>query len=388
MMKRNLFVCTALGMLALLVLPDVASAQRRGGRSTWGGGGWDGGGGYGGWNRGYGGFGYGGYGYGYPGYYGGYYGNRYGYGYPSSRYYGAYDYGYQPYSTYDYGYQPTYDYGSQQPYSTYEENRTPDADYTYSEQGSRDGYNTGRSNDVASLRVILPTADAKVWVEGQETRQRGTDRVFTSPPLEKGKSYHYTIKARWNQDGRQVEREKTVPVQAGRQAVANFGQGRDMDRRMRTGTQLDQNDEFDRTRDNRRQFDNQPNRIDNQPNRTRENRDLEHPNAADRTRTGAHHQFDASHPFMGKVVSVNDDQVIVADTQGKEHTFRIPASADVMVQGNKGSASSLKPGMQITITPETDNMGVASKIEATSQDRNRGTNDTQNRKLPTNRRPQ
>jgi uncharacterized protein (TIGR03000 family) len=384
MMKRTLFVCTALGMLALLVLPDVASAQRRGGgggrggESSWGGG-WDRGWG-GGWGRGYG----GGYGYGYPGYYGGYYGGRYGYGYPYSRY-GGYDYGYQPYATYDYGYQPTYDYGSQQPYYTYEDSAATGADSTYSDQGSMDA---GRSNNAASLRVILPAPDAKVWVEGQETRQRGTDRVFISPPLERGKSYNYTVKAQWNQDGRQVERQKTVPVQAGRQAVANFRQGGDMDRRMRTGTRLDQNEEFDRARDNRRQFDNQPNRIDNQPNRTRENRDLEHPNAADRTRTGAHHQFDASHPFMGKVVSVNDDQVIVADTQGKEHTFRIPASADVMVQGNKGSASSLKPGMQITITPETDNMGVASKIEATSQDRNRGTNDTQNRKLPTNRRPQ
>jgi outer membrane usher protein FimD/PapC len=36
---------------------------------------------------------------------------------------------------------------------------------------------------------------------------------------------------------------------------------------------------------------------------------------------------------MGKVVSVNDDQVTVSDAQGNEHTFRVPASADVMSTG-------------------------------------------------------
>jgi|GEM_PF-1939785 len=383
-MKRMLFVGTALGMLALLILPDVAHAQRRGGGGrggessrggNWGGGGWGGERGWGGgYNRGWGGdfgrgYGYGsGFGYGYPGYYGSRYNG--GYSYPYSSYYGNYDSGYQP-----------YDSGSQ-PYYTYEQNSSPYYDYTNADQRSMDGSNTGRSNNAVSLRVMVPDANAKVWVEGQETRQRGTDRLFISPPLEHGKSYNYTVKVQWNQDGREVTREKTVPVQAGQQAVANFSQrqGTDGERRMRTGTQYDQNEEFDRTRDNRRQF-------DNQPNRPRDNRDLEHPNASDRTRTGAHRQFDASHPFTGKVVSVNDDQVTVSDAQGNEHTFRIPASADVMVQGNKGSASSLKSGMQVTITPETDNMGVASKIEATSQDRKRDTNRS-NTKPPANRPPQ
>jgi uncharacterized protein (TIGR03000 family) len=380
MMKRTLFACTALGMLALLLLPDMANAQRRGGgwrggESSWGGGGWGGSGWGGEWGRG-------GFGYGYPGYYGGY-GNRWygGYGYPAyGSYYGNYDSGYQPSYSYDYGSQPYYSYDSgSQPYSSDQ----GAYDYAYTDQGSSDGSNTGRSNNTVSLRVILPAPDAKVWVEGQETRQKGNDRLFISPPLERGKSYNYTVKAEWNQDGRQVTREKTVPVQAGRQAMVNFGQGGNMDqRRMRTGTQIDQTEEFDRTRDNRRQF-------DNQSNRPHDNRDLEHPNASDRTRTDAHRQFDASHPFTGKVVSMNDDQVTVSDAQGKEHTFRIPASANVMVQGSKGSASSLKPGMQVTITPESDNMGVASKIEANSQDRDQG--NTQNRgnaKPPTNRPPE
>jgi uncharacterized protein (TIGR03000 family) len=366
-MKRMLLVGTALGMLALLILPDVANAQRRGGGGRgWGGGGWGGEGwGGGGWNRGWGGDS--GFGYGYPGYYG-------------SRYYGGYSYPYS-YGNYGYGYQPySYDSGSQ-PYYTYDQSSSPNYDFTSSDQGSTGGSNMGRSNNNAvSLRVIVPDANAKVWVEGQETRQRGTDRLFLSPPLERGKSYNYTVKVQFNQDGREVTREQTVPVQAGKQAVANFGQGGDMDRRMRTGTQLDQNQEFDRTRDNRRQ-------LDNQPNRARENRDLEHPNASDKTRTGAHQQFDAAHPFMGKVVSVNDDQVTVSDAQGNEHTFRIPASADVMVQGNKGSASSIKAGMQVTITPESENMGVASKIEATSQDRKQDTN-RNNTKPPANRPPE
>ena len=164
------------------------------------------------------------------------------------------------------------------------------------------------------------------------------------------------------ENGREVKRTEHLPVRPGQMALVNFRQRGDQnaprstemeqrDRRLRTGTHNDQENgqEIDRSRGKPRQLEN--------PNQT---------NAPEQSRTNRRHT-EGSSPFVGKVVSVTDDQVTVSDAQGRnEHTFRIPASADVTVQGKKSSLNSLKPGMQVTITPESDNTGVASKIEAKS----------------------
>src|SRR5437764_70564 len=57
------------------------------------------------------------------------------------------------------------------------------------------------------------------------TRQTGTVRQFVSPPLEAGKSYEYTIRAQWQQDGQAKDDTRTVTVQAGGQSVADFTSG-------------------------------------------------------------------------------------------------------------------------------------------------------------------
>ena len=49
---------------------------------------------------------------------------------------------------------------------------------------------------VATLRVRLP-AGAKLRIDDYETQQTGPLRRFVSPPLEPGKSYHYTFVAEW-----------------------------------------------------------------------------------------------------------------------------------------------------------------------------------------------
>jgi uncharacterized protein (TIGR03000 family) len=46
------------------------------------------------------------------------------------------------------------------------------------------------------LRVVVPTADAAVWVQGEPTTATGTERVFESPPLSPGVSYTYTVTAK------------------------------------------------------------------------------------------------------------------------------------------------------------------------------------------------
>ena len=48
--------------------------------------------------------------------------------------------------------------------------------------------------------------------------------MFVSPPLEKGQRYHYTIRASWMENGKEVSREKKVDVEPGREFTVNFSQ--------------------------------------------------------------------------------------------------------------------------------------------------------------------
>ena len=66
----------------------------------------------------------------------------------------------------------------------------------------------------ATLRVRLP-ADAKLLVDGQETKQTGSLRRFYSPPLEPGKNYHYNFEWTYSKNGDTVKRTKKVSVRAG-----------------------------------------------------------------------------------------------------------------------------------------------------------------------------
>ncbi len=72
----------------------------------------------------------------------------------------------------------------------------------------------GEEEQRATLRVRLP-ADARLVIDGQESRQTGLLRRFYSPPLEPGKSYHYTLEWTYQKDGKSVTRKKTVHIRAG-----------------------------------------------------------------------------------------------------------------------------------------------------------------------------
>jgi len=150
-------------------------------------------------------YGYGGYGYGAYRPYGGFYG----YSAPDygARYYAAPAYGYAAVPAYSYAAVPSYNYAvvpaSTPAYQAYES--APQ-----------------QSDTTMTMRVIVPDANARVWFEGQETQQRGTERVFVSPPLTPGHDYTYNIKALWVQDGKSVERTQQVNVTAGRQVMVDF----------------------------------------------------------------------------------------------------------------------------------------------------------------------
>jgi uncharacterized protein (TIGR03000 family) len=200
---RKTMLMLALAACAVLASSSDAFAQRRGGGFGIGIGG---GSGYGGYNRGY---GFGNYGYG-NGYYGNGFGNYgYGNGLYNSRYYGGYNsspyYGgvyTQPY----YG-APSYDFPpvAQNPgVNTYQSSYEPIQPQT------------------ARIMIMVPQPDATIWFNGAATTQQGMERVFATPPLEGNGPFSYTIRARWNENGKSVERERRINVQVGQTSNVDF----------------------------------------------------------------------------------------------------------------------------------------------------------------------
>ena len=66
----------------------------------------------------------------------------------------------------------------------------------------------------ATLRVRL-RADAQLVIDDYQTQQTGPLRRFVSPPLELGKSYHYTLTWTYQKDGKPVTQQKVVFIRAG-----------------------------------------------------------------------------------------------------------------------------------------------------------------------------
>jgi uncharacterized protein (TIGR03000 family) len=57
--------------------------------------------------------------------------------------------------------------------------------------------------------------DARVWFQGQPTKQTGMLRQFLSPQLTPGQNYRYTVRVQWPEDGQWVSQVHSFPVRAG-----------------------------------------------------------------------------------------------------------------------------------------------------------------------------
>lgn len=76
-------------------------------------------------------------------------------------------------------------------------------------------------SDRAVLALQVP-ADAKIWVQGEATKQSGEVRTFVSPPLVPGRVYTYSVKAQWSANGKPIEQSQTVTVKAGNRSQLLF----------------------------------------------------------------------------------------------------------------------------------------------------------------------
>jgi uncharacterized protein (TIGR03000 family) len=73
----------------------------------------------------------------------------------------------------------------------------------------------------AQIVVTLP-ADARLTVDDAPTQSTSAVRVFVSPPLERGKTFSYTLKAEVNRDGQPTTETRQVTVRAGEQSQVRF----------------------------------------------------------------------------------------------------------------------------------------------------------------------
>jgi len=218
-----------------------------------GGGGWSGGHGGGGWSGGHGNVSFGHFG-GHSGFNnhwagGGF--NNWGrsgihfssgyrnYGWPYSYYrnysYRPYSYGYfgypylysyysYPYSYGYYGYPSSY-YAYPSYYYSYPSNYVIGDDDYYGDVLPPREYVVSRPvADVARLEIRLPDPQGTIWVEGKEMTSSGTVRQFKSPQLDPSQQYTYRVRAQWRDNGRLLEDERQVKVQANNLAVCDFTQ--------------------------------------------------------------------------------------------------------------------------------------------------------------------
>jgi len=77
------------------------------------------------------------------------------------------------------------------------------------------------SDNRARIWLAVP-ADAQVWFDGEPTKQTGELRHFVSPPLPPGRTYTYAVRVRWTKDGKPVEEERRIRVQAGASSRFDF----------------------------------------------------------------------------------------------------------------------------------------------------------------------
>jgi uncharacterized protein (TIGR03000 family) len=80
---------------------------------------------------------------------------------------------------------------------------------------------TGRAAQPAKVLVSLP-AEAKLYIDGQLSKQTSAARTIVTPALERGAEYAYTLKVEFVRDGKTVTDTKEVAFRAGSTIKVDF----------------------------------------------------------------------------------------------------------------------------------------------------------------------
>jgi uncharacterized protein (TIGR03000 family) len=136
-------------------------------------------------------------------------------------FYGSFFYGTGYYSDYGYAYGPRMGYEDLYSYSAppLEGAPPPPAAMESNEEDIPDSL---VENENAALIDMLVPEKAEVWFDGTKTTQTGVARQFYTPALSPGQDYHYEIRAKWMENGKEVVRTRKILVRAGDHLGVNF----------------------------------------------------------------------------------------------------------------------------------------------------------------------
>jgi uncharacterized protein (TIGR03000 family) len=85
----------------------------------------------------------------------------------------------------------------------------------------KNGGDEGTIAQPANIVVNLP-ADAKLYVDGHQTRSISGQRLLTTPNLRPGRDYHYTLRAEVTRGGEVQRVSQRVAVRAGQETRVNI----------------------------------------------------------------------------------------------------------------------------------------------------------------------
>jgi len=267
------------------------------------------------------------------GYYGGYYGRgpgSYGYGYYPG--YGNYprSYAYSYYPSYGYSYYP-----SAPAYSYYPSYTYSSPTYTYGgDSGIRQASFAPDNSSQIVLHVKVPDAKANVWVENALMSMQGVERSFISPPMTRGNTYTYTVRASWMESGKEVSKEKKIDVQPGQEYTVSFEA--------------------------------------NQPESFPAPRQLDGSGAGTQ---GNQHE--------GLVVEAGNGTLVMTDLEGNgRHSHMIPAAATITRDGKEAKLEDLREGDRIRVMAKGDGTRTVTKVEAESKANNENYKPPQRERVP------
>jgi len=166
--------------------------------------------------------------------------------------------------------------------------------------------------DKATIAVNLPEG-AKLTFDDAATVSTGSDRLFITPALERGRDFHYTLEAKLTRDGKTETTSKQITVRAGEQTRVDLRFAKDAPYGGLTGD----GDSYG----------------------------------------------EVSHE--GKIISSTGDQLTMGDKDGQnKHSHTILRDTKITLDGKDSKLEDLKPGMEVRVTPKEGDKDKASRIEA------------------------
>lgn len=73
----------------------------------------------------------------------------------------------------------------------------------------------------ALIDVRVPS-DATVWFNGNVTNQSGANREYSASGLTPGQNYDYSVRARWTDNGKVVDRTRNIVIHGGERRTLEF----------------------------------------------------------------------------------------------------------------------------------------------------------------------